>query len=55
MTDGLDALRSGPRVVPVITLASAGGAEPLAEALAEGGITCAEAVETARAVEWSGS
>lgn len=38
MTDGFDTLRTGPRIVPVITLTSAGVAAPLAEALAEGGI-----------------
>ena len=39
---GLDLIIDGPRIIPVITLRSASVAQPLAEALAQGGIRCAE-------------
>lgn len=42
MTVGLPAVADGPRIIPVITLKSASTAEPLAEALAAGGIRCVE-------------
>lgn len=42
MTVGLQAVADGPRIIPVITLESASAAEPLAEALAAGGIRCVE-------------
>ncbi|NUR63866.1 MAG: bifunctional 4-hydroxy-2-oxoglutarate aldolase/2-dehydro-3-deoxy-phosphogluconate aldolase [Catenulispora sp.] len=42
MTVGLPAVGNGPRIIPVITLESADVAEPLAQALAAGGIRCVE-------------
>lgn len=39
---GVDLIGDGPRIIPVITLRSASVAEPLAQALAQGGIRCAE-------------
>ncbi|MFD0327328.1 hypothetical protein ACFQZC_01660 [Streptacidiphilus monticola] len=42
MSREFDALLSGTRIIPVITLHSAASAEPLAQALSDGGIRCAE-------------
>lgn len=42
MSVGVEAFVDGSGIIPVITLNSASAAEPLAEALAEGGIRCAE-------------
>jgi 2-dehydro-3-deoxyphosphogluconate aldolase/(4S)-4-hydroxy-2-oxoglutarate aldolase len=42
MSQEFDALLSGTRIIPVITLHSAASAEPLAQALSDGGIRCAE-------------